>query len=54
MSAIMWFVIVALIIAGTVACAVLASLRYWVAFALFFAVWVIGVVAAAVQAVMES
>lgn len=54
MSGIMWFSIIALVISGTVACAVLAALRYWVAFVFFFVAWVIGVACFAVQAVMTS
>lgn len=50
----MWWVISAVVIAGGVGCVVLAALRYWIAFWLFFVVYVIGIVAAAVQAVLTT
>lgn len=54
MSTLMWFVISGVAIAGGVGCVVLAVLRYWIAFWLFFVVYVIGIVTAAVQAVLTA
>lgn len=54
MSTLMWFVISGVAIASAVACVTLAVLRHWIAFWLFFVVYVIGIVAAAVQAVLTT
>lgn len=50
----MWCVLIVLVIAGGVLCAVLTAYQKWIAAVLFFAVWVIGVVGLAMQAVMTS
>lgn len=54
MSALMWWLLGGLVVVGGVLTIVLSALRHWIAAALFFVVWVIGVVATAVQAVMTS
>lgn len=51
MTALMWCILTALVIAGGVFCAVLTAYQKWVAAVMFFVVWVIGVVGLAVQAV---
>ena len=50
----MWLVLTALVITGVVACAVLAAFERWIAFWMFLTVYVIGVVAATVQAVLTT
>lgn len=54
MTTLMWLVIGGVTITGAVFAVALAALRYWVAFWLFFFVYVVGVMAAAVQAVLTS
>lgn len=51
MTALMWVLLIALVLAGGVLCAVLTAYQKWIAAAMFFVVWVIGVVGLAVQAV---
>jgi hypothetical protein len=52
MSTLMLLIIIGVVIAGGVGCAVLMAYRHYVAAVLFFVVWVIGVVSFAVQAVL--
>ncbi len=54
MTTLMWIVLSAVTLAGAVLSTAFAALRYWVAFFLFLAAFVIGVVCLAVQAVLTS
>ena len=50
----MWWTLGFVVVGGGVFTIVLAAYRYWIAAAMFFVVWVIGVVATAVQAVITT